>query len=250
MQLASIQIFPIKSLDGADVSESGFRADGGLALDREWALFDESGHHVNGKRCVLVHSIRAAYDLSSLTVRLSRDGADEVGPLSLERDVPDLEDWFSAHLELPVRLARDAREGFPDDRKRPGPTLASRASLEAVERWFGWSAGEARRRFRVNLVVDGAPAFWEDGRMDAIRVGEAEIHGRNLCKRCVVPSRDPRTGVAIDQFVSTFLEKRKAELPKWAGRTWFAGQLYRFSINTEVPEASRGKRVRVGDEVA
>jgi hypothetical protein len=254
VQLVSIQVFPIKALDGVDVEEASFRASGGLARDREWAIADARGRFVNGKSSVLVHAIRARFDLPGLTVRLSREGADPTGPLSLERDAPAIEGWLSEHLGQAVRLQRDSDRGFPDDRDRPGPTLACRASLEAVERWFGWGAGQARARFRVNLVIDGAPAFWEDRLAAAgatpFHVGAAELHGLNLCRRCVVPSRNPLTGVAIRKFHLAFRERREAELPPWAARERFEGEFYRFALNTAVPESARGARIRVGDPVA
>ena len=60
--LAGISLYPIKSLDPLAVSEAALLASGGLQHDREFALFDEEGKFVNGKRSPLVHGLRSAFD--------------------------------------------------------------------------------------------------------------------------------------------------------------------------------------------
>jgi uncharacterized protein YcbX len=50
------------------------------------------------------------------------------------------------------------------------------------------------RRFRPNLVVDGAVPYAEDG-WRRFRVGEVEFEGVKNCSRCVFTTVDPDLGV-------------------------------------------------------
>jgi uncharacterized protein YcbX len=53
--LAGIFIYPIKSLDRIAVTQATILKSGALKHDREFALFDEQGRFVNGKRNAKVH---------------------------------------------------------------------------------------------------------------------------------------------------------------------------------------------------
>jgi uncharacterized protein YcbX len=56
MRLGRILIFPIKSLDGIQLDEVTITKGGILENDRIYAIFDEEGRVVNGKRTALVHA--------------------------------------------------------------------------------------------------------------------------------------------------------------------------------------------------
>lgn len=58
--LARITIYPVKSLDGMDVPEANVLPPGELEHDRRFAIVDEEGWAVHGKRTPLVHVIRAS----------------------------------------------------------------------------------------------------------------------------------------------------------------------------------------------
>ena len=114
-------------------------------------------------------------------------------------------DWFSALLETPVRLVEMTDDCLrpPDpDVARPGDLvsfadcfpvlLIGRASLEELNGRLG--APTSMRRFRPNLVVEGARAFAED-HWWRLRIGEVEFEGAENCERCTFPTIDPETGV-------------------------------------------------------
>jgi uncharacterized protein YcbX len=253
--LATLAIYPIKALDGVRVERSGFAPSGALARDREWMIVDGEGQPVNGKRCVLVHGVRARYELDTLTVHLRLEGEEREGTFSLERDAAPIASWFARHLGFAVTLARDPARGFPDDAARPGPTIVSRATLERVAAWFELASWEeALARFRPNLVVDGVEAFWEDRLLAAdgsaveLDVGVARLQGLNPCQRCVVPSRHPRTGAPLRKFHIEFAERRLAELPDWAPRERFEHG-YKLAVNTRAPAGAATPAVRLGDAV-
>ena len=171
-------------------------------------------------------------------------------------------DWLAEALGERLLLLERRDGGFPDDREAPGPTLVATASLEDVGRWFGLGLAEARRRFRANLEVGGCDAFWEDSLASPARpgphpslldlppdvaadpyadlpvpesreftVGPARFRATNVCRRCVVPSRDSRTGAVTTHFRDVFEAWRRRGLrPDVDASAW--GSLYRLGLNT------------------
>jgi len=237
-----ILLHPIKALDPIAVPQSAVLASGALEFDRRWAVVDGHGQFVSGKTRAVVHHIRAEYDLARLEVAL--DGH----VFSLERQRTELARWMSERIGDRVELRENGAAGFPDDTASPGPTFVSEGSLAVVADWFGWPLAEARLRFRTNVELEGTGPFWEDrlyGRV--FRASSVHVHAVNPCARCVVPSRDPRTGEPTVGFQRRFAELREAHLPPHAQTAAFDHH-YRFAVNTRIPPTEAGKIVRVGDE--
>ena len=173
-------------------------------------------------------------------------------------------EWLSEAFGCSVLLQERADGGFPDDRDAPGPTLVSTATLAEVARWFGFDLAESRRRFRVNLEIGGCDAFWEDTLASPARpemqaslldlppdlpvdpyadlpppeprefsIGEARFIATNVCRRCVVPTRDSCTGIVTEHFRDSFEARRsrgmRADVDAGA---W--GTLYRLAVNTRL----------------
>ncbi len=171
-------------------------------------------------------------------------------------------EWLSEVFGCDVLLQERADGGFPDDRDASGPTLVSTATLAEVARWFGFDLAESRRRFRVNLEIGGCDAFWEDTLASPARpelqpslldlppdlpvdpyadlpppeprefsVGDARFIATNVCRRCVVPTRDSCTGIVTEHFRDAFEARRsrrmRADVDPGA---W--GTLYRLGVNT------------------
>jgi uncharacterized protein YcbX len=258
-RLANIRLHPIKALDSVSVNEARIGPNGGLELDRVWALYSADGRWVNGKRTAAMHLIRAAYapDLSSVTLTVPGDRRDIPSmTFAFPGDPEGAAEWFSMYFEQAIQV-RYTREGFPDDGLATGPTIVSTASLETVCQWFpGMTLEEARRRFRTTLEIESAPAFWED-RLFAesetsvvrFRIGDVAFEGSNPCARCPVPSRESQTGVTNDGFQKRFTEFRRAQLPSWAPADRF-DHFYRLATNTRVPSTEHGKLLRVRDSLA
>lgn len=171
-------------------------------------------------------------------------------------DPPDaLAAYLSRDLDRTVSVRRDDDGGFPDDANAPGPTIVSQATLAEVASWFdGLTIDDMRLRLRANIELAGVPAFWEDGLFGAagdlvrFRIGAVTFGGTNPCARCIVPSRDARTGVPFLAFAKRFAERRAATLPAWAERSRF-DHYYRLCVNTRTVEAG-GHELRVGDELS
>lgn len=252
--LSSIWIYPIKSLDGVSVSQAKILPGGSLAQDREFALVDDQGNWVNGKRTAAIQQIRAGFDLEARTVTLSvGDSAPET--FHLDGDRPRLESWFSDFFGYPVFLQQNLHMGFPDDTNASGPTVVSVATLEAIATWFpGMTLAEARRRFRANLEIGDVPAFWEDqllaepGQTVPFQIGELSLLGSHPCQRCVVPTRDSQTGDRTPDFQKQFAAQRQATLSKTVNTEWF-NHFYKLTLNTLVALTESGKVLKVGDLV-
>ncbi|KAB1196062.1 MULTISPECIES: MOSC domain-containing protein [Haloferax] len=248
--LDRIAVYPVKSLDPEFVASADVVENGGLSGDREYALFDDDGNYVNGKRERSIHRIRSSVSLDDGTIRLTAPDCDDYhGPI----DAAD--EWLSDYVGYPVELRRDPAGGFPDDTIASGPSIISTATIEAVASWFdGIDTAEMRRRLRPNLELDAPAPFWEDHLFDGratrveFEVGAVSFEGVNPCQRCVVPTRDPDTGDGTPGFRETFVTKRRETLPDWSGGDWFDHD-FRVMVNTVVPESSWGETLTVGDAV-
>ena len=249
--LAGITIYPLKSFDGVSLDHSIVQPSGALVADRRWALVDQQGEIVNGKRAATIHRIRAVFDLAAERVRLHIEGSNDVRTFGIKRDQVSLESWLRDHLGTAVTLIENRESGFPDDTEAPGPTVISTATLRTVSEWFGIALDEVRRRFRANLEIDDVEPFWEDrlfadvDRTVRFRIGRVELLGTNPCQRCAVPSRNPATGEVIAGFAKAFAELRKQALPDWATAARF-DHFYRLAVNTRAAVAGP---LSIGDEV-
>jgi uncharacterized protein YcbX len=252
LHLGRIFVFPIKSLDGISVDAARITDGGILEHDRIYAIVDEAGVYVNGKRTARTQLLRCEYDSTLREIQLWEEGQSTRMVFSLvERTRLDrgLGDFFG----FTVTVRHEPHSGFPDDRTAFGPTVVCEASLRAVAGWYpGLDLESVRRRFRTNLEIDDADAFGEDSLFGApnelrpFSIGAVQFQGHNPCQRCVVPTRDPDTAAPIPGFQKTFMELRRQHLPAWADARRF-NHYYRFAVNTSIEKSEADKIIRVGD---
>ena len=248
-----LRVFPVKALDGIDVERSEIRDGGTLASDREFALFDDDGEVINGKRTDRVHELATDFDPGTALLTIETPTGDERAfRLEKAADRDRAEQFFGAFFALDVTLRRDRSLGHVD-RREMGPSVISTATLERVASWFdGLTTESARRRLRANVEVSGVPAFWEDRFVGegapAFEAGGVRFEGVTPCGRCVVPQRDPDTGEPIPEFQQRFVEKREETFPEWANEAAF-DHYYTLMLIARIPEASRGHSLAVGDTV-
>ena len=260
VRLSHIAVHPVKALDPVTLERVGITDIGGLDNDRACAIVTGDGEYLNGKRTDAVHRIRADIDIEQRQLLLDAGGsAPAASEFHLDRDRTAIESWLSAFFDEPVTLETDRGGSLTDgviygDEDQTGPTLVSAATLRELSSWYDdIEPDEMRLRLRPNLVVAGVPPFWEDrlvadgGR--ALRIGGVRLEVTHPVPRCVVPTRDPHTGVANEGFRETFVERRKATLPGWADRAEFENTLFSVTVGTRVPETERDGELRVGDEV-
>ncbi len=253
--IAQILIYPIKSLDGIAVTEAKVLKSGALEHDRQFAIVDEQGKFVNGKRNPKVHWLRTSFNLEAQTVSLQVNQTEQKAVFHLEQERRELETWLSNYFGKKVQLQENLVQGFPDDTNANGPTLISTASIATAADWFtDISSEQMRQRLRANVEIADVPSFWEDrlfgetGNILEFYIGSIRFEGINPCARCIVPTRDALSGQAYPNFQKIFAAKRKETLPSWVSSSRF-NHFYRLSVNTRIPESEVGKILQVGDEV-
>jgi len=250
--LYKILIFPFKSFDPVEVERVKITPGGSLENDRRFALFrKKDGKVVSRKWETKLYGIRAHFDLKKGEAIFSYGGLEKGFKFHEKRD---MEKFFSDILGYEVELKEDRVRGFPDDIEAYGPTIVARSTIREVGIWFGLSEEESRLRFRTNLELDGRalPPFFEDrlygkkGETVWFKIGDVLIGGVNPCRRCPIPTRNPRTGETSKDFKKLFEELRRKTLPPWAEKSRF-DTYYRLTVNTVIPLSETGKFLRVGD---
>jgi hypothetical protein len=254
ISVARISIFPIKSLDGVAVDRATVLTSGALLGDREFALVDGAGKFVNGKRTDAIHRIRSTFELDRRLVTLNLEGKSNYQIFSLDRDLLQLEDWFSNYFGFTIKLIQNKIIGFPDDTESPAPTIIGTSTLATVTSWFSHlNIEETRRRFRTNIELDTDTAFWEDRLFSTkdkgkkFSIGNVEFEGINPCQRCIVPTRHTIDGMADSSFQKIFTNKRRETLPDWVEKSRF-NHFYRLAVNTRLASIGDGT-IGVGDAI-
>ncbi|MGB7413099.1 MAG: MOSC N-terminal beta barrel domain-containing protein [Thermosynechococcaceae cyanobacterium] len=254
-QLSRILLYPIKSLDGVAVTEAVLLKGGALQGDLEFAIIDQKGRIINGKRDAKIHRVRSQFDLCKRLIHLNVQGESTAASFHLDQQRSALEVWLSDFFGQPVALIQNLETGFPEDLDSTGPTIVSEATLKTVASWYpSLDFKTIRCRFRTNLELDAAKPFWEDRLFSEpdcpipFQIGAVAFRGTNPCQRCPVPTRNPETGEAYEGFQKTFVAKRRETLPDGVIRSRF-NHFYRLTVNTRVPASEAGKVLRIGDSL-
>ncbi len=250
-KIKSIYIYPIKSLDGVKIDNIAFNRSGGLKNDRVFALKDFNGEYINAKNYPEIIKLRSDFDLDKGQLYLNN--ANNEYSFNLFDEIAALEEWFSEYFKKKVKLHRNSEMGYPDDRKRPGPTVYSYQSLELVRSWFpDLSLKELRRRFRGNIELDAnLKGFWEDELLlsdmkhGLFQLGQIEFQAVKPCPRCPVPTRDSMDGEIYRGFQKNYTEKRKKSVSAVVDKKLFP-HYYMFAINTLVSNPESGN-IKCGD---
>lgn len=210
-RVAWIAIAPVKSmalvfLDHAHLGLTG------IAGDRAFAVIDEAGHLVNGKRVGTLALIRPDFDAAanSLTLRFpdgeTIDGEVTLGepfdatffghPRGVRRVEGPWSEALTARAGRAVRLVALAAPGDGADRG-PTATLLSTAALTHLARAGGSDKPLDRRRFRMTFGIDSVNAYAEDAWLGRdVRVGGSVVRPVGNVGRCAVTTQDPDTGIA------------------------------------------------------
>jgi uncharacterized protein YcbX len=265
--LSGINRFPVKSCRGHAVRSATVER-WGLGGDRRWMVIDDDGETRTARefpRLILTEptlnedgslDVRCA-DLPDLHVDVP--AADSTVAVSVfgrgfraTEAAPDAHAWFGkltgvssrlVYLDDPTVRHPNPRYTRPDDVVSMAdgyPVLL--AAEESVAQLNDWIAAGSHPdegpvpmiRFRPNLVVQGAPAFAEDG-WRRLRIGAATFRAVKGCDRCVLTTIDPDTAEKGKEPIATMARHRR-----WDGATWFGMNL--------VPD-SPGVGIHVGDQV-
>ncbi|MGY1770288.1 MOSC domain-containing protein [Blastococcus sp. SYSU D00813] len=206
MRVAELWRFPVKSLQGQRVAATEVGPEG-LAGDRRWALFDAStGMGLTARRVP---------DLLFATGRLTAGGGVEVvlpdGTGTSDDAV--LSAWLGRPVTLraagevtgerryenPFGVRDDGGEydwdAFDGARGAFHDSNRTRVSLVSTGTLGSWD----RRRFRANVVLDGAGEDELVGRR--VRLGGAELDVVQPVPRCVMVTRPQPGGIGRDTSV-------------------------------------------------
>ena len=213
MQVAELWRYPVKSLQGERLDSTEVGPDG-LAGDRQWALFDvATGYGLTARRVP---------DLLFLSGRLRADGHVEVvvpdGAVTSDDAV--LSDWLGRSVTL--RAAADAPgerlyenpnevgevgeydwDAFPGARGAFHDSSRTRVSLVSTGTLGTWD----RRRFRANVVLEGAGEDALVGRR--VRLGGGELDVVKQVDRCVMVTRPQPGGIGRDNGVLKTIHRER-----------------------------------------
>jgi uncharacterized protein YcbX len=232
VKIEALYIYPIKSCAGIAVDRARVTARG-LEHDRRWMVTDENGKFLTQRTVPEMALVHIAVGAHALVV--TRAGAPPLElPQLLSRgarlDVEIWDDrvrgvrhdagsaWFTRALGRAVQLVC-----MPDDSERPVerdyaragdivsfadgyPLLVvNRASFEDLNARSNFRTDV--RRFRPNLVVDGAPAWAEDD-WRALRIGALTLRTPKPCARCTIPGVDPDNAAITKEPLRTLAKLR------------------------------------------
>lgn len=256
LTLHALWLHPLKS--GAALSvEQGTVEPRGLAGDRVLMVVDARGEFLTQREHpALARVVTRPVDDARFEVRWG-DVSLDVGPTGapsevriwgdrvIARDCGDaVAELLGGALGRPVRLVGIGPEfDRPVDPTYAGPEdrvsfadgfpilVTTTASLAAAAALAG--ADIDARRFRPNLVIDGAAAFAED-EWASVRVGEVALELVKPCSRCEVLDVDPDTGARAPGLLAAITPSRRR------------GNKVLFGQNALV---RRGGVVHVGDTV-
>jgi uncharacterized protein YcbX len=265
MRLSAIATYPVKSCHRVDQQRADVRP-WGLAGDRRWLITDEHGSMLTQREEPRLTGIRPVLAEGGLVLR--HEGAAELAvpatpgdlepvkvwrtTVGLSRAGDEADVWLSAVLERKVRLyylddptRRPVNPEYanPDDRVSLADgyplLLTNTASLAALNDWLAEESPAEwplpMTRFRPNVVVDGAPAWAEDGWLGGrIRIGAVTFRAPKPCDRCVITTTDQETGARGREPLRTLARHRHVE------------QGLLFGVNL-IPDGTG--EIRVGDEV-
>jgi uncharacterized protein len=218
VRVAELWRFPVKSLQGERLTTAEL-GPGGIAGDRQWALFDlATGFGLTARR---------EPDLLFAAARVREDGAvDVVLPDgTVTDDDAVLSDWLGRPVVLrsAAEVTERRRYESPDDDLAETPpgwhdwegaaggafhdNADGRLSLVSTGTLGAWD----RRRFRANVVLDGAG---EDALVGArLRLGAATIEVGAPISRCVMVTRPQPGGIGRDTgILKTIHRERGGEL--------------------------------------
>lgn len=221
LTLASIHIYPIKSLGGFEVSEAKL-TDRGLEHDRRWMLVDEEGMFISQREVPALACLHTSPNGVGIEVTDVRNEEQIIIPWKIDHGdrsraqvwsdkitllhYAEADEWFSDRLNSRIRLMH-----LPDSTKRRTDgryasslnslsdgfpyLIASQASLDDLnERLLNEGKQPVgMERFRPNLVIAGGEAFQED-QWREISIGTVPFSLVKPCARCVIVTIDQTTG--------------------------------------------------------
>ncbi len=247
LQITQINIYPVKSLDGYSV-ETAVVESRGLRYDRRWLITDEKGTFMTQRTEAKMAQLKAIIEDEAYLIIYEKVNEKHRIKIPIQQTAQSFEvevwddkvnafrisdeaDAFLSHFlgkkcHLVTMQATSKRPIDPDFAL--GATdevsfadgfpmlLLGEAAIEYLRTQFsegselqGASVRELVRRFRPNLVFSGGNPHDED-HFKHFRIGDVAFVGVKPCGRCVLTTRDPDTGKAGKDPLSTLKNYRQS----------------------------------------
>lgn len=253
--ISKLRIYPVKSLGYVEIDEVEIGIHS-LKNDRLFAMKDENGRYINGKRTPRVHDLKSEFDLSKGLILLSDKAGGPVFEFELKEENEDLNKYLSDFFELKIELVKNEEGGFQDIPVESSVTIVSEASLQSLQKDIDrHSLENMRSRFRTNVELGGVEAFWEEKLFDKpgvgvrFRMGEVEMFGISPRARCNVPPQNPETGEMDYDFVKSMINSRNSHTETAADLLQYGRSTYFLTINVFVQKTEFGKKIKLNDEI-
>jgi uncharacterized protein len=234
MEVASLHIYPVKSLRGIDV-DTAVMEKRGFRYDRRWMIVGQDGVFFTQRKIARMALFDTDLTSSALRIGVSgmRDLEAPLKPQGQKRMVKVWRSWVSATqvweeadawlteaMGTPCSLVRlsessrrtakgpDARStdivGFADSNPI---LLASESSLHDLNKRLQKPLPMVR--FRPNIVVRGSDPWREDD-WHSVQLGQrVRLRQTRLCGRCIVTTIDPATAELSDEPLRTLATFRR-----------------------------------------
>ncbi|WP_420391735.1 MOSC domain-containing protein [Acuticoccus sp.] len=264
MQVASLHVYPVKSLSAVSVEEAAVEPRG-LRGDRRAMIVDADGRFLSQREHPAMARLVAAPDGDGVivtppgrapiaahptgerrNVTVWRETVDAVGVDAAADEA--LSDWFGDAVRLVIMdecSVRPADPTFADDAPVSFADgypllLTATASLDDLNARLEDGGADAvpMARFRPNITVRTDEPWWEDTLASA-RIGDVVFDFVKPCARCAVTTTDQASGTVVDseplRTLTRFRRSKERAVP---------GVLFGWNL---VPRG-RGQ-VRIGDAV-
>ena len=216
IKLAQINIYPIKSTAGIQLSSSWID-EYGLSFDRRFVLCADNGQFITA---------RTAHKLCLIQASLTATGLKLIAPnmpvlsidyqtfsrsyqnitvwkdtISAQHCQATYDMWFSEYLNQSCQLLYFGKNSQRYVKNKTNQVafadgypllLISESSLKDLNHKCPDTEALTMARFRPNLVISGCDAFAEDS-WGHIRIGEVEFELTKPCSRCIFTTVDPLT---------------------------------------------------------
>jgi len=254
MVLASIHIYPVKSLGGVSVPEVEVEP-WGLRDDRRWLVVNPDGTVLTAREQRRMLGVAAVSLEDGALILTGRDGSmlqveapvdGDFLPILMSRlngvraAGREADDWLARQLGDPLRLGwlDDPRRrtvsgdhgglaGDPLNLADAGPLLlTTKASLVQLNSWLADdsrkldgepSAPMVMGRFRPSVVVDGSDAPFVEDTWRHVQIGGVEFRFAEQCDRCVLTTIDPLTLISGKEPLRTLARHRRRDRKTWFG---------------------------------
>jgi len=232
VRLTEIIIYPVKSMRGISLTSS-YAGMKGLQYDRRWMLVDRSGHFLTQRIMPTMAIFDVGMNENGFTIGMRNDQLQipfEIRPEEKIRiDIWESEllvslapkhysEWFSDHLNVDCSLV------FMNpavNRTIPEKYQINKESVSFADAFPYLLTGESSLidlngrllqklsmdRFRPNLVISGAPAYFEDS-LNMFYMGSARFKAVKPCARCMIINTDQITGDRGKEPLRTLAEYR------------------------------------------